>query len=86
MAEHGRHVDPVLALDEMQVAVADSGGAGADQDLPRSGIVHLYFFNLKGSVHFTEYRCFHSSSHFAAALIAPRSLDYWGNSARLSRA
>ena len=30
MAEHDRHVDPVFALDKMQVAVTDSGGAGAD--------------------------------------------------------
>ena len=49
----------VLALHEVEVAVANPGGTGADQDFSRTRIVDPYLFYFQGAVNFTQHCSLH---------------------------
>ena len=46
------HGDFIESLDEMEVAMAHAGGAGTDQNFPRSRGCNVYIFYFQGAVHF----------------------------------
>jgi hypothetical protein len=50
VSQDRRHVHAILALNEMQIAVADTRCPGSDQHLSGAGVVYLNVFDGKGSV------------------------------------
>jgi hypothetical protein len=56
VAEHDRRHPRVLALHEVQVAVAEPGGGGADEHLPRAGRPDLHLVDLELARDLPEHR------------------------------
>ena len=59
VAKHDRHRRGVLALDEMQVAVAQTGDRGAHEHLARAGVVDLDILDGERLVGGVEDSSFH---------------------------
>ena len=59
VAQDGRRDHGVQPLHEVEVAVADAAGNGADHNLPGHGPVYVHLINCQGRVDGMKYGGFH---------------------------